>query len=181
MNKETLAELGLTETDVLNKLVERLLDQYAGGEDYKSDFERRVEAAVKEQIDAKLDAALDVHILPKVAEMIDGICLTETNKWGEPKGPKLTFIEYLTQRADAYIREEVNYKGQTKDQDSYSWSKHSTRIAFMINTHLQYSINQAMLKAFGEVDSSVRKGLEEAVKFAIAGIKVTVDTKVKSP
>lgn len=181
MNENDLAELGLTKEDVLNRLVERLSESFINSdEEYGSDFQQRLELSIKNQVDEKLNATLTAHVLPKITTMVDEISLQETNRWGEKLGTKLTFIEYLTQRADAYIREEVNFRGKTQAEDSYSWQKSSTRIAYMIHEHLQYSISRAMESALGNVHSSVRKGLEEAVKTALAEIKVSVNTTVKT-
>lgn len=44
--------------------------------------------------------------------------------------------------------------------------------------NLKYHIDAAVKTALGEVNSSVRKGLEGAVKLALANVKVVVDTKV---
>lgn len=182
MTAQELQAIGLTPNDVLDRLVEKLVEHYVESEDgYKNDFVNRIEAGVKQAVEARIESALTVHVFPKVKEMIEGICLQETNRWGEKvKGEKLTFIEYLTQRVDAYIREEVNHDGKTQGQDSYSWTKHSTRIAYLIHEHLQYSIERAMVEALGNVNSSVRQGLAEAVKIALASIKVEVNTKVKT-
>jgi len=181
MTKEDLAALGLSETDVLNSLTERMFDHYVCNEsEYKSDFEARLETAVKNRVDEVLANALNVHVLPMVTEMVESICLQETNKWGEKRGGKLTFIEYLTQRADSYIREEVDHNGKSKSEDVYIWTAHSTRITYMIHQHLQYSIELALKTALGEVNSSVRKGLEQAVKMALDNIKVRVETKVQT-
>lgn len=181
MTKQELADLGLTPDDVLNKLVDRLFDHYSETEDgYKCDFENRMERDIKERIDERIKTAFETHVLPLVTEKVDTICLTETNRWGEKVGKPITFIEYLVSRVDFYIREEVNHAGKTKAQESYSWSKSGTRISYMIHEHLQYNISRAVETALGNVNSSVRKGLEEAVKIALDKIKVTVDTKVKT-
>lgn len=181
MTKAELEALGLSETDVLDKLVERLLEKY--GEDetgYVSDFEARMAKAVKEAVESKIAAAIEKHVLPRVAELVDGICLQETNTWGEKKGQPVTLTEYLVQRAEAYIREPVDFQGKTKEQDSWNWKAKTTRIAHMVHEHLQYSIDTAMKKVLGEANSNIRKGLEDAVKVALANITVQVKTEVKS-
>jgi hypothetical protein len=179
MTKEELALLGFTEEDVLNRLVDKLCEQMVETEEcYAGDFGRRLQKAVEQRVSETLDKAMAAHILPKVSEMVEGVCLVETNRWGEKVGEKLTFIEYLVKRTEAYITEGVNYNGKTQSEDSYSWRKHSTRIAFMINQHLQYSIDNAMKKALGDVNSSIRKGLENAVKIALQNITVQVKTDV---
>jgi hypothetical protein len=181
MTKLELEQLGLSEKDVMERLVDRLCEQLIEGDtEYAGLFGQRVEKAVKERVDAALTSALENHVVPKISEMVDGICLQETNAWGEKKGEKLTFTEYLVSRVDAYIREEVNHNGKARSEDSYSWTKRSTRIAYMIHEHLQYNIEAAVKTALGEVNSSVRKGLEGAVKEALDRVKVTVNTKVEN-
>ena len=183
MNKKHIAQLGLSEKDIEEKLIERLFQFYTEEESgYKTDFDARVEKAVKAKVDERLDSTVKKLIAPKIGEMVDGICLEETNKWGEKKGTKLTFTEYLTQRVDAYIREEVNYTGKSRSEDNnYGWTKSSTRIVHLIHEHLQFHINRAVADALGQVNSSIRKGLEEAVKHAIASVQVKINTEVKTP
>lgn len=177
--KTQLAELGISTDDILEKLVVKLCAEMLEDESgYATKFQNRLEEGVKGHVDKVLDKALTDHILPKITEMTEGLCLQETNRWGEKKGTKLTFIEYLTQRADAYLREEVDYNGKTKGPDSFLWAAKGTRISYLIHEHLDYSIKRAMEQALGEVNSSVRKGLEEAVKLAIASVKVKVETKI---
>jgi hypothetical protein len=180
-NNIDLNALGITPEDLIERVADKLSGIFANEEkDYAHDFEARVERAVKARVEAVLEKALADHILPKVAAMVDGIMLQETNKWGEKRREKLSVTEYLVERADAYIREEVDYSGKPKGTDSYSWTPRSTRIVHLIHEHLDWHIKKAMEKAFGDVTSSVRKGLEEAAKIAIDSIKVTVATKVEA-
>lgn len=181
MTKDDLIKLGFTEEDVINRLVDKLCERYVDEEgSYQPEFEKRIEKAVREQVDKRISAAIETLITPKINEMVDGICLQETNKWGEAKGQKLTFTEYLTQRVDAYIREEVSYNGKSKSESDCSWRANTTRIAYMIHEHLQYNISKAVTDALGLANQSVRKGLEEAVSVALKQVTVKVETKVTS-
>lgn len=180
--KETLQALGLTEQDVLNKLVDRLIEQYSPThDDINSEFESRLQKAVRDRIDKSIGDVIESHVKPRIAEMTSAIVLQTTNEWGEKSGKALTFTEFLVQRVDAFIREKVNYEGKARTEaNGYSWNESTTRIAHMIHEHLKYNISRAMEQALGNVNSSVRKGLEEAVTVALNNIKVTVDTKVQS-
>jgi hypothetical protein len=181
MTKQDLAALGITTEDVLKKVVEKISDAFIGSdEDGATDFYNQIERSLKAITTAKLDAIFAEHIQPAIGEMIENHCLQATNEWGEKCGKKLTFTEYLVERADAYIREPVDYRGKSKDEESYNWTGRSTRITFLIHEHLQHRIEQAMAKALGEVNSSVCKGLEEAVNMAIKRVTVKVDTTVKT-
>ena len=181
MTKEELALLGFSEEDVLNRLVDRLCERLIETEEcYSREFGERLEKAIRARADEVLAATMEKHVLPKVTEMIENVTLQETNKWGEARGQKLTFIEFLTLRADAFIREEVDYQGKAKgDDNSYGWRPKGTRIAHMIHEHLRHNIEKAMTDALGQVNSSVRKGLQDQVNLALQNIKVTVNTKVE--
>lgn len=184
-----LHELGFTKEELQQRVVDQLVQQLTEtatlDEDGEPDFEdsamyRRLNQAVKSHIDLRVSEIAEKHVLPRISEIIENLCLQETNRWGEKTGKKLTFIEYLVERAERYIQEEVNHSGKTKEQEGYGWNKQSTRIVYLIHEHLQYSIRRAMEEALGLATSSVKKGLEEAVKIAIDNIKVTVKTDVKT-
>lgn len=196
MDIKTLESLGVSAEDLITRIVEKateeLLSSTAYDEDgeptggrYRTDLARRIEANIQKHVDAKINALAEEHILPNVSAYIEGLTLQETNRWGERTGQKLTFIEYLTQRADAYMREEVNFEGKSKAENGsgYSWSKASTRVAYMVNKHLHYSIERAMTEALTLANSSIAQGLEEAVKIglanATAGLKVSVQNKTR--
>lgn len=183
MTKEELQALGITPEDVLTRVCERICDSFVSEEKtYAHDFQSRVERAVKDRVDAVLTKTVDEVILPKVSEMVEQIQLQETNRWGEPKAnAKLTFKEYLTQRVDLYIREQVDFDGKAQAEDSYAWRGRTTRIAYMIDKHIHYTIEKAMKDALATANSSISKGLSEAVTIALKNIQVNVKTEVKTP
>lgn len=183
----TLAQLGLTEETLADRLVDKLAKamleslQYdeESGEWYgESAFAKRLSARVADQLNSVVDTLAEKHILPRVAEMVETLTLQETNKWGEKLGKPLTFVEYLTQRADAWMREDVDYQGKTKGQDSFSWKKSGTRVEYMIDKHLQYQISDAMTKAVSAANKSIVEGLQSAVNIKLGEIKVQLDTKI---
>lgn len=171
-----LKDIGITEEELQNRVVERICSQMLEGVSFDEDgdehyresrFAKKLQAAVNKQIDDTVTALAEKHVFPNVTKYVEELTLQETNKWGEKTGKPITFIEYLTQRADAFMREEVNHNGKTRNEDSYSWRARSTRIAYMVHEHLQYSIDAAMKKAMAEANSSIAKGLEGAVKLAL--------------
>ena len=183
----TLAALGLTEETLADRLVEKLekamleslqYDEESGNWYGESVFAKRLSGRVAEQLNAVVDALAEKHILPRVVDMVETLALQETNKWGEKLGKPLTFVEYLTQRADVWLREEVNYEGKTKGQDAYSWRKSGTRVEYMIDKHLQYAISTAMTNALSAANKSIVEGLKDAVNTKLGEIKVQLDTKV---
>lgn len=181
LSQERLREL------IVNQAVDDLLssktwDEDGNEHDTSSHLARQIDSMVKERIDEKIAELGDKYVLPKVGEAIESIVLQETTQWGEKKGEPVSFIEYLLKRADHYMQEPVNHNGKTKKEDSYSWRSNTTttRIAYMIDKHLQYSISTAMEKAMKSANESIVGGLEKAIKIQLSQIhqKLKVNVKV---
>lgn len=184
----TIEELGFTKEELQQRVIDQLCSQVLSGVtrddegneiEASSKFARELNARIEKHITETIGAIAEKHVLPNVTSFIEGLILQETDKWGQKKGQPVSFIEYLTQRADAYMREEVSYDGKAKGQsDSYSWRAASTRIGFMVNSHLQYSIQTAMKEALENANSSIAKGLEEAVKIKLKEVADSLNVKV---
>lgn len=176
LNLETL---GFTKEELQRRVINQLCKQFTSGlgcdelsEEYlmDSEFGKKLKAVVKCHIDDTIQNIAKVHIFPKVSEYIENLTLQETNKWGERKGQSLTFVEYMVQRAEAYMTEKVNYDGKAKGQDSYSWAGTQTRLTHLIHQHLHYSISNAMKAALQDANSFIVKGIEETIKIKLKEI-----------
>ncbi len=173
----TLESLGFSKEELQERVVDQLCASILSGKQYDEDgaeyyedsqFKKKLEERLKAHMDATINAIAEKHLLPNITTYIENLCLQETNKWGEKTGQKLTFIEYLVARADAYIREDVNYQGKSKSEgDSYNWSKNTTRIAYLINSHLQYAIDRMTKEALVNANKSIVGGIEQAVKIQL--------------
>lgn len=182
--------LGISKEELTEKLLDRLAEDFATeivwDEDgdpvrQRSSMARKLRDQIATQIDASVKALGEQHVIPRVSEMIEGLVLQKTNEWGERAGNPVTFIEYLTQRAEAFLSEPVDFRGEPKtSSNSYDWRKATTRIAFMIDRHLHISIETAMKRALADANASIAAGLNEAVKVSLANatakLKVAVTT-----
>lgn len=192
MNAITLESLGFTQEDLQERVIERLCEQVLAGKGYDEDgnefyqesqFKRKLDERIKAQVEQTINAIAEKHVLPNVAQYVETLTLQQTNAWGEKRGQPVTFIEYLVARAHAYIQEEVNYEGKSKAEarDSYGWSKSTTRIAYLVNKHLQYSIETAMKQALASANNAIAGGIEAAVKMklqeVVGGLQIAVKTK----
>jgi len=182
-----LKELGLTQEELQERVVERICDTLLDGtgtDDYGeehadlSPWRERLDGLVRQRIDAKVEEMACREVLPRVGEMIEGLVLHRTNEWGEKKGGHLTFIEYLVQRAEAYLREPVTRDG--KRPDSYSGATQE-RIAHMVDQHLHDAIEKAMKEAVRTANDAIVAGLAETVKMKLEeiakGLRVAVEVK----
>jgi len=191
-----LEAIGLTSEELQTRVVDRIAkslmtsavtDTDDEGEEFtyvgETQFAKTMRKLVKERIDAKVAEIAERTVLPGVGELIENYTLQATNVWGEKTGQSLTFIEYLTQRADAYLREEVDSDGHSKEEARGSWyGGKQKRIAFMIHKHLHYHISQAMTNALRNVTSSIAASLEETVKIKLAeAVKgLSVKTEIRT-
>lgn len=187
----TLESLGFTKEDLQERVIDQLCSSLMSGKTYDEDgneeyndsqFKKKLEERLKTHINERINAIAEAHVLPNVTQYIENLTLQETTKWGEKTGQPVTFIEYLVQRAHAYIQEEVDYNGKSKSEgDSYNWRKNTTRIAYLINAHLQYNISVAMKNALDDANKSIVGGIEKAVKIQleqiVGGIKTSVAVK----
>lgn len=185
-----LEGLGITRDEILDRVVakitqivmaETIEEEDGAAFDTESDLAKTLQGHVQTKVDEKVAELAEKFVLPDVGTLIENFTLQATNQWGEKTGKKTTFIEYLVQRADAYIREPVNYEGKPKGTDSFSWTQKGTRIEFMIHRHLAGHIETAMTFALAEANKSIAKGIEDAIKTQLAqilsGIKVAATVK----
>ena len=187
-----LKDLGLTQERAREMVIDRIVTQLLSTSEFDIEWEqerlresalfRALESAMQEAADAKVAALFEEHVAPNVARYVEELTLTKTNKWGEEKEKTLTFIEYLVERAEAYINEDVDYGGKAQKRgDSFGWRKGGTRIAFMVDEHLQYSISAAMKTAVKDVNSQLANGIAETVKAQLAQIVAKLKVEVKTP
>ena len=184
----TLEMLGLTQEELQDRVVktaaDQLLNTVTHDEDgdevaIPSDLSRRVRKEIEIRIDAAVKKVGEEKIGPMVESLVRGATLQATNKWGEKKGEPVTFTEYLVQRADAYLREDVDLNGKGREEaNGYSWTKSTTRVAYMVNHLLKYSIEGAMQTALKDANSAIVGGIDGAVKQALANVVATLKTTV---
>ncbi len=189
-----LKELGMTENDIIERVVEKIADQMLYGKTADLDYDETVEGgstnfrkAVDQLLKTKIDEAIanvaNKHTVPQLEEFIEQFCIKETNAYGEKKGEDKTFIEYLTARADVWLKEQVNHNGKSEAEDSYSWRANTTRAAYLVDSHLQYSISTALKNALNEINKQIAEGLDGAVKIqlkqALDNLKVTTIAKTR--
>jgi hypothetical protein len=187
----TLESLGISKDAIEQKLIEHLAQEllteiqynYDDDSEYRarSSLAKKLDALVKQHIDTTINALAEKHILPNVSNYIENLNLQTTNQWGEKKGAPVTFIEYLTQRAEDYMQEKVNYEGKPKSEaGGYSWSGTQTRITHMVHQHLHYSIETAMKQALQIATSGIASGLQETVKTKLSEVSQKLKVEVKT-
>ena len=135
---------------------------------------------MRSRVDSRVAELAEANVLPNVTKYVEDLCLQETNRWGEATGKPVTFIEYLVARAEAYLREEVNFEGKTRaEAHGYSWQKAQTRITHLVHQHLQYSIDSAMKDAISTANSALTDGIAETCRIKLREIAKNLKVNVK--
>ena len=149
--------------------------------EYESKFKREIEKRVQAAVDQKIAALAAEHVVPRVGEMIEQADMRQTNRYGEPKSPPMTFKEYIAHRAEAYMAEEVNYSGQSKAEsgDSYNWRAHGPRLMTLMQIYIRDTLEKAAKAAVTDVNKVIAKNIEDAAKKAIAAAATSVSVAVK--
>lgn len=181
--------LGFSAEELQERVIERCCDRLLHGTGWDDDgeptavdtrFKQKLHARIKERIDQAIDAIAAEHVLPNVSEYIENLTLQETNRWGEKQGKPVTFVEYLVQRAEAYLNEKVDAEGHSKEETRHSyWSGKQTRVTHLVHLHLHYSIETAMKKAIEQANVAIVGGLEQTVKLKLAELSQSLKVKME--
>jgi len=189
MDLKSLEALGITAESlaqrIVDQAVESLLSSTGYDEDgeravtYESRFKREIEKKVTEAADAKISALAAVHLVPRVGEMIEAADMRQTNKYGEPTTPHLTFKEFIAARAESYMTEDVDVNGNTKGEgDSYNWRSSGPRLTVLmrmyITTTLETHAKAAMTDVNKVIANNIEKAARDAINAAAAALKVQV-------
>lgn len=179
-HKSHVIDLGLTQAELREQVIERAAEKLRDTID-RGDY-GHLNRVVQDATDKAVKRFIDETVVPLIQKEIATITFQATNQWGEARGAKVTFREYLIQRAEQWLREEVNYEGKPKGTDSYSWKPYQTRVAHMIHEHLHYHIKRAIEGMLQTANSQIVGGIEQTVKIKLAEIQtaLSVTSKVKS-
>jgi hypothetical protein len=186
----SIDDLGLSKEELADRVVDRIAQQVMASVAHDEDGEEyarpsKFAEAMRQQVKAKVDDAVEKialrNVLPNVESFVENVCLQETNRWGEKTGQPLTFTEYLVQRANAYLTEDVNFEGKSKaESGSYGWSKAQNRITHLVHKHLHYSIETAMKTAVQNVQTGLATGLADTVRVKLNDIAAALKVEVKT-
>lgn len=183
-----IKDLGFTQEEILQKVVDQVAERVLSTIGYDPDGEydedsrylKSLNKAVQEKLASAISDIADKHVLPNIKKRIEEYTMQETNTWGEATGKQFTFIEYLIDRAEAWMKEPVNHEGKSKNMDSsYSWKSEQARVAWMIDKHLQYSIGRAMETALKNANSVIIDGLKTTIDIQLNKIHEKLKISVK--
>ena len=190
MDIKTLEALGVSVEELGNRIVDQAVDRLLSSTGfnpeteeethYESRFKREIEKRVQESVDKKIAALAEVHVLPRVGEMIEAADMRQTNQYGEAKSPPMTFKEYIAHRADVYMSENVNYHGKSKAEDGndYQWRSSGPRLTVLMQTYIRDTLERHAKAALTDVNKAIAKNIEQAAKDAITAAASAIKVQV---
>jgi hypothetical protein len=184
MSTITLSDLGISQEEITQRVVETISDQLLHKDDvYTSEIEEGVRNIVAAKIDAAVEDLGNRLIGPMVGEIITGFSVRQTNSYGEDKAPPLTFTEYLLKQADAYFGEQVDSYGRNYEEcrrHGHSWNgTKGTRATYLIHEHLDSAITTLMGQILKSANEHLVGGIEETVKAKLGEIAASLKVTVK--
>lgn len=168
-------DLGISQDELREQVIERAAQKLRDSID-TGDY-GHLDRVVKEATDKAVTRYIDKVIVPLIQKDIEAITFQATNEWGEKRGKEVTFREYLVERTEKWLREEVNYEGKPRGTDSFSWKPYQTRVAHMIHQHLHYAIENAVKDMLKKANESIVGGIEQTVKIKLAEIQTALSVK----
>lgn len=182
----TLEALGLSQAQIQDRVIElvvdRLLsstgyDEYGDEVDEPSKFEKAMKDRIKRRVDQSIDEIAGQHVIPNVDNFLINFVIQKTNDWGEAKGEPVTFVEYIAERAEAYMREKVDGNGKSRSEaGGYSWSGKQERLTYLIDNKLQFAISTALKGSLKTVQESIGESVAETIRAQLK--QITTDIKV---
>jgi hypothetical protein len=192
MDIKTLEALGINPEELGERIVDQAVDvllnttgfNHETEEEtrYESRFKREIERRIQQAVDEKIAALAEVHLTPRVGEMIESANMMRTNQYGEPKGEPMTFKEYIASRAEAYMSEPVNYNGQSKSEmnDSYNWRADGPRLTVLMRSYIRETLEKHAKAAVTDVNKVIADNIGKAAKEAITAAAAAIKVEVKA-
>jgi hypothetical protein len=191
MSGFTCEDLGLNKADLVEMVVERMADSILSertmdedGNDCEisSSIERQLKKTVLQRINSAVTEIGERDVAPVVLSKLEELVIQETNRWGEKKGESLTFVEYLTARAESYLGDDVNSNGKSErecsEYDRRDWHASGTRLSKLMAGYLDHHIKQALEPVAKNIDSLLADALTSEVKIQLGIISEKLSVKV---
>jgi len=181
VNIDTLELLGISKEILISKVVDNCVEALLYGNDFDEDgtetryvskFKLEIEKKIQKIVDDKITEIANVYIVPKIGEMVESANLQITNGFGEPIGPRKTFIEYIADRASNYMSEKVNCNGISKAESDrpYDWRESGPRITVLMQMYIKEVLEQTARNSMKDVNSIMVKAIRQSAIDAVSAV-----------
>lgn len=175
MTENILETIGLTKEEMADRVAERIANSLIEERIFADALRKKVEGLVGESIEK---IALQ-HVAPDFPALVETMLLQNTNRWGESKGAPLTFREYLTEKAEEFLREPVDMDGKTKRDGGSFYGATTSRVMYMIHKHLHHEIGRTIEACMKDANSQLVAGLQQGIKIKLEQLLSSLKIKTE--
>ena len=151
-------EIGASALDSMARaVITHLVDRFAS--QIQRTVEKRINEAIAKAIDDKINTVIGERADAIIRDTLDKP-RRQTNAWGQPTGPEVSFGEIIPEIASSYLDERVNSKGVRED---YQNDKSPRRVDWIIATLVREQVDKAAKDAAGAVTEQARKIVQQQV------------------
>jgi len=167
-----LEMLGLTQQEFQDRVIESVsgnlmtfisVDQ-DGEWSGDSAFHKSLRKYLDDEITRQVIDFCEKEVGPKIAQRVDELTFPQTNSWGEKKKEPLSFREMVMQKAEKYLHEKVDHNGRRDGSGKV------TRMLWMIDKHLGFTLGAAIKDAMKNSDDKLSKAIIEAVESSLKDV-----------
>lgn len=160
-----LSDLGIDtekiQAAVVEEIADRLLNEPNGWDN------TRLHAELRTSINAATKKRLDQFVADVIEEQIqvqlESLTFAETNRYGEKTGQTRTLREWITLQINHYFNEEVNAKGQTRQEDQYNFQPAGKRALVLFKNTMREEIQVSLNAIWREGNQPLLDAVREAV------------------
>ena len=152
-----LKTLGLNKQELQDRLIDALVERVLTGDRLPT----KMRGAIWAAIDAKVDALMETHIVPAVEDMLAGVLIKETNKFGEPIGTTNTLREYITKRAEEWLKVPIDRYGQARE---YTSDGSKPRGVYLVDKAIEGHLSGVIAGLGTAIAANATASIEAAVK-----------------
>lgn len=177
----TCEALGITPEQIAEKVATKIADDLMrrksifANEDgdpvervVSTEFGNMISQAVTAKVAEGVALAAEKIVGERLVENLTALRFPQTNGYGETKREPLTLLEFVAQRVDTFLTERVDHEGRS-GSSGYS-TKDNTRVVWMIDKHLKYTIESHMQQVLADANSQITGGILDACKIALADV-----------
>jgi len=182
-----LKDLGIDAAKIQNAVVEEITDRILTGERGwdESKFRREMDEQIKKHVQSGIEKVIAAVLQGEITAQIENLKFEKTNGYGEKKGEPQTLREWITDRITTYFNEDVNEKGESHTENSYSWKCAGKRAMVLFKVTMREEIQTSINAMWRDGNKPLLDAVQEAVTnqltFLRDNLKLFTSTSAPKP
>ena len=173
--------LGISQEEMQNRVVnaiaeklmsKTIMTQWDENEDQEkivnTKFAKAVIDKINEHFKNKVDELFNEQIAGKIDNLLTNYIIKETNQLGESLGKERTVTEFIIERFNVFIKEQVDSKGNPKRKNDCYFKPQGTRLTVAVDTYFKDHLEKAMKTILKNTDKTLIEEVTESFRKIIS-------------